>query len=79
MVFNFFSQSDNRIPNLNASIRAQHRHEPKVKAMRVNGQITEVKQSMSRGSTGMGDHLFFFSLAMIGRNIKQIRKVAKFY
>ena len=42
---------------LNASIRTQHKHEPKVKAVRVNGQITEVKQSMSRGSTRMGDHL----------------------
>ena len=46
---------------MNASIRAQQNHEPKVKAVRVNGQITEVKQSMSRGSTRMGDHLFFQS------------------
>ena len=45
MNFNFFSQRDKRIPNLNASIRAQHKHEPKVKAVRVDGQITEVEQS----------------------------------
>ena len=30
--------------NMNASIRAQHKHEPVIKAVRVNGQITEVKQ-----------------------------------
>ena len=58
MNFNFFLQRDNRISNLNASIRAQHRYEPKVKAVRVNGQITEVKQSMNRGNTRIGDHYF---------------------
>ena len=44
MNFNFFSQKDNRIPNLNASIRAQHKHEPamKAKAVRLNGQITRI-------------------------------------
>ena len=59
MNLNFFSRRDNRIPNMNASIRAQHKHEPNVKAVRVNGQITEDKQPMDRGSTRMGDHLFF--------------------
>ena len=44
MNYNFFLQRDNRIPNLNTSTRAQHKHEPAMKAVRVNGQITEVKQ-----------------------------------
>ena len=44
MNFNFFAQRDNRIPNLNASIIAQHKHEPAMKAVRVNGQISEVMQ-----------------------------------
>ena len=43
MNFNIFPQRDNRIPNMNASIRAQHKHEPAMKAVRVNGKITEVK------------------------------------
>ena len=43
--FNFYLQTDNRIPNLNASIKAQHKQEPTVRAVRVNGKITEVKQS----------------------------------
>ena len=40
----FFSQRDNRISYMNASISAQHKNEPTMKAMRVNGKITEVKQ-----------------------------------
>ena len=52
----------------------QHKHEPKVKVVRVNGQITEVKQSMSRGSTRMGDHLFFCSLAMIAEILGKLAK-----
>ena len=48
MNFNFFSQTDNRIPNMNASITAQHKHEPAMKAVRVNGIITEVKQPALR-------------------------------
>ena len=43
-----FSQRDNRIPNLNASIRAQHIHEPTMRAVRVNVQIIEVKQLRPR-------------------------------
>ena len=30
---------------MNASITDQHKHEPAMKAVRVNGKITEVKQS----------------------------------
>ena len=48
MNFNFFPQRDNRIPNMNASIRAQDKQEPALKAVRVNGKITEVKQSELR-------------------------------
>ena len=40
----FFLERDNRLPNLNASIRAQHKHETKMRAARVNGQNNEVKQ-----------------------------------
>ena len=32
MNFNFFPQRDNRIPYMNASITAQHKHEPAMKA-----------------------------------------------
>ena len=31
------------VPNLNASIKAQHKHEPTMKAVRVNGKISVVK------------------------------------
>ena len=55
MDFNIFAQGDRRIPNLNASITAQHKHEPAMKAVRVNGQITEANQDQSNSK--MGDHL----------------------
>ena len=42
--FNIFPQQDYGIPNLNASIKAQPKHEPTKRAVRVNGKITEVKQ-----------------------------------
>ena len=38
----------NRIPNLNTSIRAQHKHESTIRKVRVNGQITEVKEPRPR-------------------------------
>ena len=40
---------DSRIPNLNTSIRAQQKHEPTMREVRVNGQITEteVKQLLT--------------------------------
>ena len=40
----------------------------------MNGQITEVKQSSAGSNTKMGDHLGP-SLAMIGRNIRQISQI----
>ena len=42
---------------MNASIRAQHKHEPAMKAVRVNGKITEVKQPQDQSNSKMGDHL----------------------
>ena len=33
---------------MNASVRAQHKHEPAMKAVGMNGKITEVKQSALR-------------------------------
>ena len=48
MNLSLFPQRDNRIPNLNASIKAQHKHEPTMRAVRVNGEISEVKQSAVR-------------------------------
>ena len=33
---------------MNASVRAQHKHEPTIRAVRVNGQITDVKQPRPR-------------------------------
>ena len=81
MNFNFFPQRDNRIPNLNASIKAQHKHEPTMRAVRVNGKISEVKQSALRlilrwVTIWDPNILSFFSLAMIG---KILGKLAKFY
>ena len=43
MVTHLFSKRDNSIPSLNASVAAKHKHEPTMRAVRVNGQITEVK------------------------------------
>ena len=64
---------------MNASIRAQHKHEPAMKAVRVNGKITEVKQpqDQSKSNSKMGDHLgsihfVFFSVA---ENIRQICQI----
>ena len=55
--FNFFPKRDNRIPYTNDSITAQHKHEPVVKAVRVNGEITKVKQPQDQSNSKMGDHL----------------------
>ena len=47
---------------MNASIRAQHKHESAMKAVRV---ITKVKQPQDQSNSKMGDHLesihFIFS------------------
>ena len=48
---------DNKIPNLNASIRVQHWHEPTIRAVRVKGEISEVKQLKTKANSKMGDHL----------------------
>ena len=45
------------MPILNASIRAQHKHEPTMRSVRVNGQITEVKQLKTKANSKIGDHL----------------------
>ena len=65
------------IPNWNASIRAQRNHKPTMRAVRVNGQITEVKQLKAKANSKIGDllgpiYFVFFSLVMIGRTIMQI-------
>ena len=65
---------------MNASIKAQHKHEPTVRALRVNGKITEVKQSavglILRWVTIWDPNILsFFSLAMTGKNIRQIRQI----
>ena len=53
---------------------AQCKHEPKVKAVRVNDHFTEVKQSALRIILRwVTIHFVSFSLAMIGRNIRQIK------
>ena len=57
MNFNFSPQRDNRIPYMNASFTAQHKHEPEMKAVRVNGKISEVKQPQDQSNSKMGDHL----------------------
>ena len=65
------------LPNIPILVIAQYKHDPKVKAVRVNGQITEVKQLKIKANSKMGDHLgsihfVLFSLAMIGRNVTLI-------
>ena len=61
---------------MNASIRAQHKHEPAVKAVRVNGRITEVKQPQDQSNSKMGDHLGFIHCVYFhGRNIRQICQI----
>ena len=64
-----FSQRDNRIPNLNVSIRAQHKHGATMRELWVNGQITEVKQLKTKANSRMDDHLgsihfIFFSVCL---------------
>ena len=51
-------------PSLKCLIFAQYQHEPKVKSVRLNGKITEVKQLRPWAiDTKMGDHLgdYYFS------------------
>ena len=79
MNFNFFPQRENRIPNLNATIKAQHKHEPTMRVVRVYSKITEVKHSVLRlilrWLTIWDPNMSFFSLAMIGKNIRQICQI----
>ena len=42
---------------MNALIRAQHKHEPAMKAVIMNGKITKVKQPQDQSNSKMGDHL----------------------
>ena len=62
-------------------LKHMHKHEPTMKAVRVNGKITEVKQSALRlilrwVTISDSNILSFFSLAMIG---KILGKLAEFY
>ena len=82
MNFNFFPKRDNRIPNLNAPIKTQPKHKPTMRAARVtvNGKISEVKQSALRliprwVTIWDPNILSFFSLAMIGKNIRQLWQI----
>ena len=63
-------------PSLKWITFVQCKHDPKVKAVRANGKITEVKQPQDQSNSKMGDHLgsihfVFFS----GRNIRQICQI----
>ena len=67
---------------MNASIKVQHKHEPTMKAVRVNGKISEVKQSALRlilrwVTIWDPNILSFISLAMISKNIRQIRHICQ--
>ena len=44
-------------PSLKWLIFAQYQHHPKVKAVRMNGKISEVKQPQDQSNSKMGDHL----------------------
>ena len=79
MNINFFHKGIIGSPNLNASIRAQHKYEPTMKAVKVNCRITEVKQSMTKNNTKMGDHLgsIHFAFFQFGRYIRKIRQICQ--
>ena len=54
-----------------------------MRTLRVNGQITEVKQLKTKTNCKMGDHLesihfAFFSLARNGRSIRKISQILLF-
>ena len=42
---------------MNASVRPQPKHEPVMKAVKVNGKITEVKQLQDQSNSKIGHHL----------------------
>ena len=62
---------------MNASIKAQHNHEPTMRAVRVNGKISEVKQSelrlILRWVTIWDPNI----LAVIDKNIRQISQISQ--
>ena len=63
-------------PSLKWLTFAQCKHDPKVKAVRVNGKITEVKQPQDRSNSKMGDHRGSIDFVYVsGRNIRQIRQI----
>ena len=73
----FFSQRDNKIPNLNASIM---HNTSMMRAVRANGQITKVKQPipwliLNWVTTWDACILSFISLAAISRNIRYISQI----
>ena len=64
-----------------ANICTMIQHDPKVKAVRVYGKISEVKQPQDQSNSKMSDHLgsiyfVFFSVAEI---LGKLGKFAKFY
>ena len=66
---------------MNTSIRAQHKHEPAMKAVRVNGKITKVKQPQDQSNSKMGDHLgsIHFVLFSVVKILDKLGKLGKFY
>ena len=64
---------------MNVPIRAQHKHEPAMKAVRVNGKIIKVKHHQDQPNSKMGDHLgsIHFLSFFSGRNIRQIRQICQ--
>ena len=61
---------------------AQCQCEPKVKAVRVNGKITEVKQPQDQSNSKMGDHLgyiHFVSFLSVAEILGKLGKFVKFY
>ena len=63
---------------MNASIRAQHKHEPAMKVVRVNGKITEVKQPQDQSNSKMGDHFRIHTFCLFSV-AEMLGKSAKFY
>ena len=82
-MFAITRMGDNGIPNLNTTIRAQHKQKPTMRTVRMNGQITEVKQPrprlILRLVTILDPYISSFSvcLFMIGRDIRQIMQICQ--
>ena len=72
--FNFFSQKDHRIPQLNTSIM----HNTSMIGQRGQWELmVRLMKLSSLGNTRMGDHLATTNFFLLGRKVRQICKICK--